>query len=254
MSFTKKLKVKTRILRYTGFTLSEVLITLGIIGLVAAMTIPSLQQGMEERATVAAVKKAYSTLSNAYKLAEQENGSPKLWGFTAVNPSPILSKLVPYLKISKDCTDGSSGCFPPVTYFYLDKSLPHNWLNIDSRTDLPKIQLSDGSLIVSYFDSADCSNQWGDSLALQSECATIWVDVNGFKNPNQWGVDLFSFYLTDYGIVPEGIQTDTKFPFTSTCLHSGTRGDGCSSWVIYNENLDYLHCANLDWATKTKCN
>lgn len=51
-----------------GFTLAEVLITLGIIGVVAAMTMPSLIASHKEKETVSKLKKVYSTLSNAFYL------------------------------------------------------------------------------------------------------------------------------------------------------------------------------------------
>ena len=59
-----------------GFTLAEVLITLGIIGVVASMTLPSLVQKQTEKTTVARVKKAYSILQQAYMLTVQDNGMP----------------------------------------------------------------------------------------------------------------------------------------------------------------------------------
>lgn len=60
-----------------GFTLAEVLITLGIIGVVAAMTLPSLIQKYRERQCVTALKKAVSVLDNAYRLFLFENGGDK---------------------------------------------------------------------------------------------------------------------------------------------------------------------------------
>ena len=63
-----------------GFTLAEVLITLGIIGVVAALTIPTLVQKYDERATVVKVKQFYSDFSEAYKLAVIENGTIDTWG------------------------------------------------------------------------------------------------------------------------------------------------------------------------------
>ncbi len=50
-----------------GFTLAEVLITLVIIGVIAAITIPPLMNKTNEQDTVVAVKKAYSILSQAYQ-------------------------------------------------------------------------------------------------------------------------------------------------------------------------------------------
>ena len=51
--------------RNNGFTLAEVLITLGIIGVVAALTIPTLVANYQKKVTVTKVKKVYVTLNNA---------------------------------------------------------------------------------------------------------------------------------------------------------------------------------------------
>ena len=50
------------IMSKSGFTLAEVLITLGVIGVVAAMTMPSLVAHYKEKQTVVALKKFYSIL------------------------------------------------------------------------------------------------------------------------------------------------------------------------------------------------
>jgi len=73
--------VKTKITQSpkVGFTLAEVLITLGIIGVVAAMTIPTLMQKYYEKQTVAKLKETYSILSQALKSASQEEGLPEEW-------------------------------------------------------------------------------------------------------------------------------------------------------------------------------
>ena len=67
---------------YGAFTLAEVLITLGIIGIVAAMTIPSLVQDYREKAQVTRVKKFYSVFSQAYTMALQDNGPFDTWGLS----------------------------------------------------------------------------------------------------------------------------------------------------------------------------
>ncbi|MDR1168674.1 MAG: prepilin-type N-terminal cleavage/methylation domain-containing protein, partial [Heliobacteriaceae bacterium] len=63
-----------------AFTLAEVLITLGIIGVVASLTMPTLIQDYQEKATVVKLKKIYSMLSQAYQSASMENGDPTNWG------------------------------------------------------------------------------------------------------------------------------------------------------------------------------
>lgn len=59
-----------------GFTLAEVLITLGVIGVVAAMTLPGLIQNNQETELTSRAKKAYSQISQAIKLYEAENETP----------------------------------------------------------------------------------------------------------------------------------------------------------------------------------
>jgi len=70
---------KQKCVTQQGFTLAEVLITLGIIGIIAEMTIPTLVQKADERAIIVALKKNYSVLSSAYKLAENDEGTPDNW-------------------------------------------------------------------------------------------------------------------------------------------------------------------------------
>ena len=69
-----------------GFTLAEVLITLGVIGIVAAMTIPTMINNYQKKVTVTKLKLAYSQLYNAIKLSEVDNGNFNGWdmGLTGV--------------------------------------------------------------------------------------------------------------------------------------------------------------------------
>ena len=70
------------------------------------------------------------------------------------------------------------------------------------------------------------------------------------------------FLITKHGIVPQGTQMQTKgYTFDRACKDKsiglisglGPNGGGCTAWVIYNENMDYLHCSDLSWESKTKC-
>ena len=56
-----------------GFTLAEVLITLAIIGIVAALTIPTVVANYNKHAQYTAFMKMYNTLSNAFSLASAES-------------------------------------------------------------------------------------------------------------------------------------------------------------------------------------
>lgn len=64
---------------HLGFTLAEVLVTLGIIGIVAALTIPTLVANYRKKVVVSKLKKVYSDLQQAVKLSEADNGTCDTW-------------------------------------------------------------------------------------------------------------------------------------------------------------------------------
>ncbi len=236
----------------TAFTLAEVLITLGIIGVVAALTMPSLIADHREKETVAKLKKVYSTLSNAFLLAKEEYGTPDEWELIANNSSigaeNIASKFAEYMNMSKYCgTD--SGCAGE-NYKHLHGS---DNVSFDSNENYAKFILADGTLVLFVVRNPQCTENRGDTPLLKSVCAVIAVDINGKKAPNQYGYDFFTFALSKEGIVPTGSKEYTFFPFDETCSNKSTTGESCSAWVIYNENMDYLHCNDLSWGGKTKC-
>ena len=104
--------------RKIGFTLAEVLITLGIIGIVAAMTMPTLIAKHQKTVLVSRLKKVYSITANAVMLSESENGFISEWDlgtdYTRENLKRVVDKyLRPYFKIvdtveSKDDTGSYS--------------------------------------------------------------------------------------------------------------------------------------------------
>lgn len=239
-----------------AFTLAEVLITLGIIGVIAALTIPTLLQDVQTQSTVSAVKKAYFVLSQAYASAVKDNGTIDTWTLSAypdpVGAETILSMLAPYLNITKNC-GRNPGCFPSQSYKYISNTGSDAE---DSKLGQAKAQLADGSLIAIYsYGSGNCDNN-GYTASLQSICGEIYVDINGFKSPNTWGIDYFSFYITKNGIVPIGTKLDSYNWFDNDCKDTTTSsGWGCTAWVLQNQNLDYLKCGpSLSWDGPTKCN
>ena len=96
-----------------AFTLSEVLITLAVIGVISAMTIPTVINKYQEQATVSKVKKIYSTMNQAFLLSVKDNGYANEWnvnnGISSTTANQIASYFKPYLKIIKDCGT-NSGC------------------------------------------------------------------------------------------------------------------------------------------------
>ena len=231
-------------LKKTAFTLAEVLITLGIIGVVAAMTMPSLIQNYQEKATVTKLKKCYSLVSQAYvSILNDEGGSDTL---QAGDDLEMMEKFGKYLKYQKTC-GRNKGCFPNVTYKSVTGNGYSKWE--DDTTDRSRAVLTDGTLIM-FNKSAMRGGNEGNYLYAQ-----IYVDINGFKGPNQLGRDFFYFYINPEKIVPAGAKAleekneDQKF--TKNCIQQN--GYACAAWVIYNENMDYLHCKDLSWDGKHSC-
>lgn len=96
---------------HNAFTLAEVLITLGIIGVVAAMTLPALVQSYQKMVLKNQFKKSYANFFNAVKLAQAKIGSPVGCSYWTVNPfcalkcvatNPIYGTCSAYT-----CMDGS---------------------------------------------------------------------------------------------------------------------------------------------------
>ncbi len=241
--------------RIKAFTLAEVLITLGIIGVVAAMTIPSIIQNSQEKATVSQLKKAYSALSQAVAMAIKDNGTVDSWDLgnygdtgKAVN---ILTNLAPYLKITKTCTGPvSNGCNPNNSYTLSGGSYAWNWANVQYRAEL-----ADGTYLYVLNGTANCVSNFGSTPVLKQGCAYVYADINGNKLPNTIGKDIFLFYLLKKQIYPTGTTNDTSYRFNTDCAkESATWGNSCTAWVLYNENLDYTKCTGLAWGGQTKCN
>ena len=98
-----------------GFTLAEVLITLGIIGVVAALTIPTLIGNYQKKEVAVRLQKMYNTIQNAISQAELENGPSETWIFKDETESKnfydtqIKSKMKCAKTTSQDCylEDGS---------------------------------------------------------------------------------------------------------------------------------------------------
>ncbi len=205
-----------------GFTLAEVLITLGIIGVVAALTIPTLMQKTNRNEILSKFKKCYSTLANAYSLAYAHNGSPEKlnlkYDSSSEDATILADYLKPYLNIAKDCGIDGTGCVGQGFYKKFDGSQRGDY---SSSEQFYKILLNDGSALL--FRSNNGSS--GDIL--------LFVDINGPKAPNQEAVDFFAFWLSKDGkLVPHNTGICEK----GNVVHA----DSCSAYILKYDNLDYL--------------
>lgn len=252
-----------------GFTLAEVLITLGIIGVVAAMTMPTLIQKQQEKAKVTALKKFYSTISQAYEFAVMEHGTPDLWNSDLNNSENLISYLQPQMKFIKYCRSGDK-CHPAEKISYRNGTAFSNVIFNPTNNSRFAAVLADGMIIGTWVQSSDCNAVYASGKHLEHVCGEYMVDINGGKNPNRYGDDIFIFNITKYGIMPVGAQiyenntinnddvegaryNPKNYRFDTGCLASNAYGFGCAGWVLEYGNMDYFHCDDLSWGVKTKC-
>lgn len=170
-----------------AFTLAEVLITLGIIGVVAALTIPTLLTEHAKRSTVTQLKKAYSDISQALRLAESEYGSPEGWlefdeEFEELSSNFINNIFKPNIKIVQDCSgDDSSLCWGDtyttlagVKYGVGNSKVYNTFVTINGYS-------------VKYWPGGFVKN------TLYVPHYQFIIDINGKSLPNILGKDTFQF-------------------------------------------------------------
>jgi prepilin-type N-terminal cleavage/methylation domain-containing protein len=241
---------KTRFL--SAFTLAEVLITLGIIGVVAAITIPTLVQNYQKKTYVEGLKVGMSIFEQGFKKAMADDGVTDLRdtelfricnsGTTtdyswAKNCQPMLKKYFIYIKFEDVAAMQAQGDTTNIItdtakckqlvgktnkWWYLnDKTKCRGWRNM-------AVTLANGMRA----DFALSYNNW--------RCGQITaLDVNGSKGPNTWGRDTFQIDILCSGILsPRFSRLDLKFQA------EGTNTD-------YDSLLQTNHWEYVDVCSKT---
>ena len=168
-----------------GFTLAEVLITLGIIGVVAAMTMPSLIANYQKKETVTRLKKAYSIVQQAIRLSELDNEEAQYWD-TSLSGEAFFNK-------------------------YFDKYF--NYTNMYNSQELwdvaPRKNLNGGDYGGTTYKRSDTRSfhlMLNDGVLItlnpaSEGCIWVGIDTNGLSKPNQIGKDTFLFiFSSQYGL------------------------------------------------------
>ncbi len=205
-----------------GFTLAEVLITLVIIGVIAAMTVPALMQSTNKKETLVALKKANSVLSQAlYKIAYNNGYALGDYSELSKNQYTFFNEFAKVVNVTKTgdnwsgykfLNNGSDYKYSDQGYKYLITAdgMKYSALRIQNMTIYG---LSDNDRINSVI--------------------VILVDVNGEKKPNKIGEDTFFFYIVNKkGIVPAGSYE------TSDC-QPGNRGFTCAGKFLREGKVSY---------------
>lgn len=206
-----------------AFTLAEVLITLGIIGVVAALTLPSLIQHFKDQAIIAQTKKSYSNFLNALNLMKTEEGGTD---YTVIfgeheTSATIAQSLAKYYNGAKVCTNSNTGCGS--NYSVKLAFARNNGSGGISKESVgfPRLILPDGSLLFLRDIRSGCepytytSNVRDDKgfntgeieTITDTRCATVVLDANGYnKGPNQYGADVHQIIINPAKISPSDEQ------------------------------------------------
>ncbi|MCD7879933.1 MAG: type II secretion system GspH family protein, partial [Candidatus Gastranaerophilales bacterium] len=202
-----RVQPKTKENKKTAFTLAEVLITLVIIGVIAAITIPLLIADYKKEEIKSKVKKDYSLIVNTLKMSQiKYRNNAGL--FRSGSANKVAENFAQFIPNSRVCSTTSTDD--------MCKNTDHSVLYSDydnkyGSLKRPSIILPDGGVLYIEVSSQKCVNTVvsGTSLdsagntiynedgsvktwtAVRNSCGAISFDVNGNKAPNKFGYDAF---------------------------------------------------------------
>lgn len=220
-----------------AFTLAEVLITLGIIGVVAAITLSTLINNAGEKANRVALKKYYNILSNATSLIKNDN-SGSMANLCSDNDC-FKNLYKDKLSYIKECAanDVMGKCWAS-SWKTLDNGA--GWdLNNNGGGGASGLILKDGMFMTfewGYDNGSGACTLDDEGSGNETECFVSSVDVNGNNPPNQMGKDIFRFYVYKNSVRPIGSQGQVGNIAWYPCRYSG-RGDSCSAALINNPDF-----------------
>lgn len=213
-----------------GFTLAEVLITLGIIGVVAAITIPGLITNYKANKMRSQFLKTYSVIQQAFKLMEGDDVSLNPADYPSKPDTLFYKTFSKYLQAPLDCGNYYEGfknspCFNMRTASYKNLNGTANYPN--SELDAGQLLLQDGTLLLFNFNGS---------------VLHVFFDLNGYNGkPNRLGYDLFALEFREGKISVSGELGTTYQDMDKYCnTKSGGSYNGIGCAQKAKENSDYF--------------
>lgn len=205
-----------------GFTLAEILITLGVIGIVAAMTLPALIQKNKRAELQSGLKTGYSLLQQALQRMNADNGYPAI---PANYPARTFkNEFIKYFDNPIDCQWGG-------THATKGSILCGNGANSEDSGEVIKgiyktYNLSKNEISSVPLDDGQFALKNGMLVMIENfnvNLLFITIDINGInKRPNIWGQDLFTFQLMSDGkLLPMGAEK-TAYNENTHCSKTAT--------------------------------
>lgn len=225
----EKLKLGNKLKR--AFTLAEVLITVAIIGIVAALTIPAFMNNYQENVNRNKLKNVYSLISEATKQMQADNQNA-LWCSITCNPQ---MRDMYYTYMPKAQNNGNVNLWIIGGVYKMYKGNLHV-----ATFALPSITLPDGTILGFFSYPMALSSVKG-----LTPYSLIYADVQGGKGPKMFGVDTFVFalqkdkndqlFVYPVGMNGDGTACQTNLPCTS--YGDCQKGYGCTSPFMNGDQL-----------------
>lgn len=251
-----------------GFTLAETLITLAIVGVVAAVIMPAVISAYSEKVLINQLQVAYNIVLNSTMRLMNDEQVVSVKQFAETPEESFLvyqNKLRNYLNVVKICQANSmwaNACNTEKIALFNENSGSFIVDNYDVISRLGTFVLDNGMKIMFKEGSGKCSlksNFTYDDAYNGSgggtygwACGAFYIDVNGNKAPNTVGKDIFLFYLVQDGVIPAGLKQESIWT-----QQFSSRGEykysNVAAWVLYNKNMDYLKCSGLSWEGAHSC-
>mgnify|MGYP004704990623 CR=1 FL=1 len=200
-----------------GFTLSETLICLGIVGVVAALTVPSVMKNYQKRLLTNQLQKTYYQIANATQTIMDTEHVDNFYETTAgqCSKKEDCEKSLEYwmnnyfLPVKKNCGKNANNlCLAGLAP---DSYKTMNDTNAGTIDNQYCIQTSDGAAI--------CSR-------IQDKCLSLIVDVNGPAAPNMSGRDVFSMDIHQDGSISDYGSGCANNAFGCSAASCGTKDSG----------------------------
>ena len=234
---------------YRGFTLAEVLITLGIIGIVATLTLPALITKQKAKILENQFKKSYSSIQQAFILTKNNLGIDNIYSTYTVY-------------------DGTNYTFADEFTNTLDRNLQiRKIIDFYPVKNYNKTKITSSNIGHDYPNALKIlpdGSSYGTHINFDGNKLGIWVyiDINGPKQkPNTYGHDIFKFEIgkSDKLLPLKPLQEYTPEELENSIYpellgypcnlksNQGTNGAGCSYYAVnnicpYNKNRKYWEC------------
>lgn len=242
--------------KFIAFTLAEILIVLGIVGIVCELTIPTLVANYQKQVYVSSLQTFYTEFSQVVNqvmadsgnVGDMRNSTDVFAGSTQLsdaNRQKIMDLFDKYLKYTDKAINGSGkACKNGIAnneYYTLGRKTTVATLLDQSAC----YNLTNGMFvqIATYYTGegawgGDCANSepgaepWGTTT--HTKCATVTVDTNGTKAPNEIGRDLFRFFIMRNGKLMSNASQTSEQNWINNSSGSGNGNWMCnpanSSW------------------------